>query len=43
MLHTELRSYWQPGQLNEFNLVQCAVIVKHVMTQINLLSPSAQG
>lgn len=43
MLRTELSSYWQPGQLYEFNLVRCDVIVKHVMTQINLLSSSAQG
>lgn len=35
MLRGELSSYWQPGQLYEFNLVRCDVIVNHVMAKIN--------
>jgi RNA polymerase sigma factor (sigma-70 family) len=34
MLRTELSSYWQPGQLYEFNLVRCDVIVNYVMAKI---------
>jgi hypothetical protein len=35
MLRTELNNYWQPGQLYEFNLVRCDVIVNYVMDKIN--------
>jgi RNA polymerase sigma factor (sigma-70 family) len=34
MLRAELASYWQPGQLYEFNLVRCDVIVHYVMNKI---------
>ena len=34
MLRNELNSYWQPGQLYEFNLVRCDVIVNYVMGKI---------
>lgn len=34
MLRTELNSYWQPGQLLEFNLVRCDIIVNYVMNKI---------
>jgi len=35
MLRTELNSYWQPGELLEFNLTRCDVIVNYVMHKIN--------
>lgn len=35
MLRTELKSYWRPEQLLEFNLVRCDVIVNYVMGEIN--------
>jgi RNA polymerase sigma factor (sigma-70 family) len=35
MLRAELNSYWKPGQLLEFNLVRCDVIVNYVMNKIN--------
>jgi len=34
MLRTELNNYWQHGQLYEFNLVRCDVIVHYVMNKI---------
>ena len=34
MLRIELKNYWMPQQLYEFNLVCCDVIVKNVMEQI---------
>ncbi|UOE49093.1 sigma-70 family RNA polymerase sigma factor [Mucilaginibacter sp. SMC90] len=34
MLRTELNSYWRSGQVLEFNLVRCDVIVNYVMSRI---------
>lgn len=34
MLRAGLQDYWQPGQLYEFNLIRCDVIVNNVMQEI---------
>lgn len=34
MLRTELSGYWQPGQLYEFNLIRCDLVVNYVMANI---------
>src|SRR5690554_4464445 len=36
MLRNELKSYWRPKQLLEFNLVRCDVIVNYVMSEIEI-------
>lgn len=38
MLRTELKTYWQPEQLLEFNLIRCDVIVNYVMAEINKIA-----
>jgi|SRR5690554_5359405 len=38
MLRTELKTYWQPEHLLEFNLIRCDVIVNYVMAEINKIA-----
>jgi len=38
MLRTELKTYWQPDHLLEFNLIRCDVIVNYVMAEINKIT-----
>ena len=34
MLRSELNTYWQSGQLYEFNLIRCDAVVNYVMKAI---------